>query len=220
MDSALMLLGFTRAVGRFMDGSAGHSMVDAFRVGLANPDHADLPALLRETFGTSPMGRPDLDEEFATAEWYIALFEALNWAVSLDDRLTKDWPFEEFAFGDYWCDDFVGGDLVRGFRYARNAVHHDWSLALDLDPEQIPIQTRLDLLSLGWTSNLETTRSSADGKRAYDEYLAERPVGDTLLEISDLFDAGVRIVSGRLPVDDVGPAAIKRSADHRYDPPQ
>jgi hypothetical protein len=62
-------------------------------------------------------------------EAFLAIFEALNWAVVIDDRLKRELP-EATA----WAQHFPGGDAVAGFRYARNAVHHDWSEALELEP--------------------------------------------------------------------------------------
>jgi hypothetical protein len=47
---------------------------------------------------------------------FIPLFEALSWAVTLDERL-----------------DFPAYPELRGLRYARNSVHHKWSEALWLD---------------------------------------------------------------------------------------
>lgn len=217
MDSALMLLGFTRAAGRFIDEPPA-DLGRAMRTLLENRDHPDPAELLRTTMESNREEEPDLDGELATVERYLALFEALNWAVSLDDRLTEEWPFEEIAFGKYWCDEFAGGDLIRGLRYVRNAVHHDWSLALDVDPEETPFQARVELLYLSWLPGLSSKRPHPDGERAFAEMLAGRSVGDTLLEINEVFEVGVKLAMGERPRQTTGPAMVKRSAADRYVP--
>ena len=68
---------------------------------------------------------PDLTQPVLTPVWSAALFESLNWAVTLDYRLRHD-------DNDAWATRVDGGDVVRGIRYARNCVHHDWASALDL----------------------------------------------------------------------------------------
>ena len=121
---------------------------------MEEPFRPNLLELIGEELAANDASKNDLDEELLTYERYLALFEALNWGVSIDTRLTKDWPFEEVAFGKYWCDEFAGGDLVRGFRWARNSVHHDWSYALDVDPTKVVFQRRMDLFTLCWKPEL------------------------------------------------------------------
>lgn len=54
----------------------------------------------------------------ATAEQtYIPLFEALNWAASIDLFFLEK-------------GDAVQSDLLTGVRFARNRVHHQWAKAL------------------------------------------------------------------------------------------
>jgi hypothetical protein len=217
MEAVLMLLGFNRAVSRFM----GYEPTDlgaAMRTVLDNPDHPDHRDLLRSEFQSQKTDEDDLDEKLLTVERYLALFEALNWGVSLDDRLTRDWPFDEIQFGKYWCDDFAGAGLIRGLRHARNAVHHDWSLALDVNPFEVLFQQRMELLWLCWSSDLDSKRPNPDGERAYRENLAGRVVGDTLLEIGALFEAGTNLAMGQIPRQQEGPARVKTSPDDRYEP--
>jgi hypothetical protein len=59
-------------------------------------------------------------EELPPSESFILLFEALNWAATIADRL---------GFGEK-------PNLLRALEYARNAVHHDWLLALTLTPRR------------------------------------------------------------------------------------
>ena len=153
MPPAMMLLGFTRAVSRFLDDQGTASLSETLSVAMENESHPDIEGVLRSTFGSGKDSPWDLDEEVTSIERYFALFEALNWAVSLDDRLTIDWPFEEIAHGRYWCDEFRGGGLIRGLRFARNSVHHDWSLGSEPRSTQEPIsathRTALALLDGG-----------------------------------------------------------------------
>jgi hypothetical protein len=148
-----MLLGFNRAMGRFM-GFEQSDLGQAMRLAVDNLHHPDPYGLFRENLPTEPPKDDFLEDELVTLERYLALFEALNRGVRLDDRLTRDWPFEEISFGEYRCDEFAGGDLIRGLRYARNAVHHDWSPAFEADPVEQVFQQRVELLWLPWRSEL------------------------------------------------------------------
>lgn len=208
-----MLLGFGRAVGRFL-GYEPPDLGETYRLALRNPDHENFPELLRAR--QAKRQDYDLDEQLVTVERYLALFEALNWGVSLDERLCVDWPYEEIAFGKYWCDDFTGGDLIRGLRYARNAVHHDWSLALDVDPVENLFQKRVELLWLCWDGEFAADHADSDGRRAFQDNLDERVVGETLMEINELLEEGVRVAMGLLPRQRPGPAMVKQFADDRY----
>ncbi len=217
MHPAMMLLGFTRAVSRFLDDEGTASLPETLSVAMENEGHLDIEGVLRSTFGSGKDSPWDLDEELTSIERYFALFEALNWAVSLDDRLSLDWPFDEIAHGKYWCDEFCGGGLIRGLRFARNAVHHDWSLGLDLDPLKNPFQQRIELLWLCWAEGLAGEKQG-DGATAYRDYLAGRAVGDTLFEINDMLTAAVNIAIGNFGRTGSGPAKIKESADDLYIP--
>lgn len=66
---------------------------------------------------------------------YIALFEALNWAVALDDRAAKHWTPEGKPLGFGWRERAKGAEVMRGVRFARNSVHHQWSDALEFTKE-------------------------------------------------------------------------------------
>lgn len=217
MHSAMMLLGFTRAVSRFLGDEGTASLSETLRLGMENEGHPDIEGMLRATFGSGKDSPWDLDEELTSIERYFALFEALNWAVSLDDRLAHDWPYEDIAYGTYWCDEFAGGGLIRGLRFARNSVHHDWFLGLDLDPLERPFQQRIEMLWLCWAEGLAGDQQS-DGAAAYRDYLAGRVVGDTLFEISDILTAAVNITVGNLGGSGSGPAKLKASADDLYIP--
>jgi len=55
------------------------------------------------------------------------LFEALNWCVAADARLTKDSAHADWTTGLAQCD----VDLVAALRGARNVVHHRWETLLE-----------------------------------------------------------------------------------------
>ena len=72
----------------------------------------DRPVLLRgyrEGLGRFHEARIGTD----TVDAYLPLFEALNWAASLDEHL-----------------DYPDHPELRGMRFARNRVHHQWAEAL------------------------------------------------------------------------------------------
>jgi hypothetical protein len=72
-------------------------------------------------------------KEQSDAPSFIALFEALNWAVALDDRARKHWTPEGKPLGFGWRERVTNADVMGGVRFARNSVHHQWSDALVLD---------------------------------------------------------------------------------------
>jgi hypothetical protein len=103
LSPEMLLYGFVRAVGRFT------------RSGL------------NEEAITGLNDAPDLDRQVLAAEWGTAVFEALNWSVTLDERLRHELD------GSDWIADLKAGGVVRALRYARNCVHHNWAAALDAD---------------------------------------------------------------------------------------
>src|SRR4051794_306118 len=71
-------------------------------------------------------------------EWtpmYFAVFEALNWATSLDDRLGK--PRSGISVED---------DHLSGLQHARNLTHHQWANAFLFDTGVTAV---LGLMQLG-----------------------------------------------------------------------
>jgi hypothetical protein len=65
---------------------------------------------------------------------FQALFEALNWAVALDERTAAHWAPEGTPLGWHWRERFASGPLIQAVSYARNSVHHQWSDALVWTP--------------------------------------------------------------------------------------
>lgn len=64
----------------------------------------------------------------------ISLFESLNWAVALDERIRKDWvPDGPPPPGWDWptrIGNEADAEAVGGIRFIRNRVHHQWADAL------------------------------------------------------------------------------------------
>ena len=91
-----MLLGFNRAVSRFL-GYESPDARQAMRLAFAEPFRPDLLELVQDELAANDRSENDVDEELLAYERYLALFEALNWGVSLDDRLMRDRPFDEIT---------------------------------------------------------------------------------------------------------------------------
>ena len=64
---------------------------------------------------------------------FFGLFEALNWAVALDDVIGETWRPAGEPEPFTWRSRVTGGELMDGVRYARNRVHHQWADALRLE---------------------------------------------------------------------------------------
>lgn len=124
----------------------------------------------------------------------IALFEALNWAVTLDDRLRFD-----STLGWDWREQITGGEIVGGLRLARNRVHHAWAPALSegLVPTTygnarygdstygrtwLWVWLPLNALPAG------EGHERADDQAAYASGLQGAEVGETLTQLRGVFD--------------------------------
>jgi hypothetical protein len=74
-------------------------------------------------------------ELFGPEPAYFALFEALNWAVALDDIVGEIWRPEGERQGWSWRTRIEGAEVLIGIRVARNLAHHHWARALRFEPE-------------------------------------------------------------------------------------
>jgi hypothetical protein len=114
-------------------------------------------------------------------EAFLTIFEALNWAVVVDDHLRRALPA-----GKAWSSGYPHGDVVPGFRYARNAVHHDWSLALHVtDGVFLPTPLPTGLFDWCWQPRLPATKPR--GETQYRKHLAEKPVRFTLEVLDTIY---------------------------------
>ena len=121
-------------------------------------------------------------------EIFKPLFEALNWAASAEEGLRV-------RMGED-----TSGAPVRGLRFARNRVHHQWVDAIQV--KEIPVEASAGPLTISgltfdwfWkpVTNLPAAdRKDADGEAAYVSHLAERPVRETLFAVEAFFAARTR----------------------------
>lgn len=140
--------------------------------------------------------RPELEpsvyeDQVSPSGVYIALFEALNWAVSLDDRLANDWPDN---VGRAWQGEVENGGAIRGLRYARNCVHHDWALAVPW-PSQ-PVDRGSVAERLDWVEVLSSGRPDPVGADAYRQHLGGESVIVSLSAFLMPFIQGVKRLEG------------------------
>jgi hypothetical protein len=158
-----LLYGLMRSIGRFTrSGLSGETLVDL--------DEDD-----------------DLDREVLVIEWSNAVFEALNWSVTLDERLRHDTEGQDWTVGIH------GGSVIRALRFARNTVHHDWSSALDLGlPPGEFLAPHSTVFDITWVDELAPEKPDRKGAAAYAEALAGRNVGETLLAAGKVCEEGVK----------------------------
>lgn len=55
---------------------------------------------------------------------FRAVFESLNWATSIDDRIRKHWAPEGEPLDWAWRGRVDSAELMDGVRFARHRVHH------------------------------------------------------------------------------------------------
>jgi hypothetical protein len=136
---------------------------------------------------TEPDQDDDLDRQVLAIEWTNAVFEALNWSVTLDERIRHEFDGEDWTVG------IDGGSVIRALRYARNSVHHDWSAALDigLGPDEF-LAPHATVFGITWVDELATGRPDRRGAAAYAEKLAGRNVGETLLAAGKVCEEGIK----------------------------
>lgn len=142
--------------------------------------------------------RDDSDVASAT---FAPLFEALNWAVALDDRIRKHWAPEGQALGFAWRERVPAAGAMRGVRWARNAVHHQWADALEVvRADQAPMR-RYPARPHEWLwreadhlPRPSKGREDAEGEAAYRRILAGHTCEDTLAILGEAFDDVWRMV--------------------------
>jgi hypothetical protein len=128
------------------------------------------------------------DSRLEAKETFVPLFEALNWAASMELFLTER-------------NSRLEDDLVRAFGYARNRVHHQWAAALDA--KETPVEASAGVFE-GATSTLAgvsvewfwklmddlppAERPDPAGEAAYPKLLAGKSVRPTLRDLQALFE--------------------------------
>ncbi len=118
---------------------------------------------------------------------FFALFETLNWIVTIDDKLQdkeKEW-YRKLG---------KDGETVRALRYARNRVHHQWAdIVLITSGAAIPATIPLAFHEWVWKKleNIppeDPKHTDEEGKKLYKELLEGRPVRYSLQVMSHIFD--------------------------------
>ncbi|SRR5260221_13238953 len=120
---------------------------------------------------------------------FLALFETLNWIVSIDDRLRIEQ-------GNNWFRQ-VGpqGQVVRALRYARSRVHHNWADIIYMtEGATIPVEIPFGFHEWRWKTvqNLPAESNSWIARNRtirhlYQQLLEDQPVRDSLRQIDELF---------------------------------
>jgi hypothetical protein len=126
--------------------------------------------------------RIEVDQDAA----FFAIFELLNWAVVIDTRLQR-----VSAHRDRWASRYPEGGYVLGFRYARNAVHHDWADALYISEGGVYLPTPVPFSLFEWCWRRELPSTKAHGRAKYRDRLAGKPVRFTLEALGSLYRKAV-----------------------------
>lgn len=132
-------------------------------------------------------------------ETFRPLFEALNWAVALDEMIAKvSHPAAQKLNFD-WRNRVADADAMAGVRYARNRVHHQWADAVYLaewgrigervgrrSPDRVGAAT-----FSGWIwrrgDDLPAGKPDKPGRQVYEARLANNRADDTLRALSRAF---------------------------------
>ena len=138
------------------------------------------------------------DDEVKQSAYYQSLFEALNWAYTLDDRLARE--LGEDSYDDLTDEEEIR-DLaksVRAFRYARNAVQHQWDEAVYLDQEKgKEASGRMLNIFWRWLPELQGDTRDPEGQAEYTERLAGEVVLTTLTGLMPVFSCALVPLAAR-----------------------
>lgn len=133
----------------------------------------------------------DASKERDKVAAFHPLFEALNWAVALDNRIGAHWAPEGKPLGWEWRERVSNGDLVQGLRWARNSVHHQWSDALvATDGRRYPKTYPVVYFEWLWRPASDYPRLKKirpNGQAAYERRLQGTPARVTLSELGEVF---------------------------------
>lgn len=123
---------------------------------------------------------------------FIPLFEALNWAVSLDERAAKHWTPAGKPLGWAWREKVRDAEILRGVRFVRNSVHHDWSDAVELDERGRAYPKTFPVVFFEWRWRAadelpERDHKDTGGEAIYREQLEGQPARLTLGKLAEVF---------------------------------
>lgn len=123
---------------------------------------------------------------------YVPLFEALNWAVALDDRTAAHFVPDGKPIGFGWRGRIPYGEIMAGVRFARNSVHHQWSDALELrGGAHLPLTFAVTFSEWTWRSADQLPapdkQPHPEGERSYREEMEGRPARVSLDVLGGVF---------------------------------
>lgn len=130
-------------------------------------------------------------------ELFFSLFETLNWAVSVDEKLKKEKTNWQHSFGKK-------GEIMRAIRYVRNRVHHQWADAMfKSSGAAFPLELPFALMEWNWKKledlpPIEPLFKDEKGKQMYKEYLEGEPIRFSLGKLDNFFS---QIANGREVID-------------------
>ncbi len=179
VDVAVLYIGLTGAFSRFQ--GAGEAL------------HATLIRDIRSSSsGVPPALGPSVRDLGPAAEVdsFIPLFEALNWGTSLEHRIKAMWPNAGEA--KRWYEHLDCGATVRGVRFIRNCVHHQWSEALAIEEADRDLPARL--APWRWQPDLVAERPDPEGQGIYESELAGELVIGALGRMVAVFGKALRVL--------------------------
>ena len=143
----------------------------------------DTPTLYRGYVGACARFQAAEDARQDVRETFYPMFEALNWAVSLEDQMRE-------------LKQPLTGNLVRGIRCVRNRVHHQWAAAV-VPKEVLTALIPFTFPRWFWKPLDRLPKPPARHHRSKDDwaYVSElegKYVRDTLRALQDVFDAQIR----------------------------
>ena len=127
--------------------------------------------------------RKELDE----VAGFRAIFEALEWAVSIDEVIGHRWAPEDKPLSWDWRERVPGAESMDGLRFARNRVHHHWAAALEIsraDSWYPPREFEFRWKRIEELPPAEGRPSSEHGAEQYRRLMAGRSA-DVVLSIMD-----------------------------------
>lgn len=117
------------------------------------------------------------------------LFESLNWASSLDDRIGAHWAPWGTTLAQEWRNEVPAAAVMAGVRFARNRVHHQWADALILH-DGIPFPMPFPIPFFGWKwrpADQLPTGKNTEGEDVYRERLQGEAAHVSLIELQGAF---------------------------------
>ena len=109
------------------------------------------------------------------------LFETINWAIALDERIASDWLPEGRPLGPAWHKRVDGAELLPVLRLLRNRLAHQWSDALVVGPAPVT-PGGVDWI---WRpmAEIKPGRTDPTAERVHREHFAGKRVADVLHRI-------------------------------------